>query len=434
MKKLPMLGIAVGLWIGIASGLPTRTFTLDNGLQVILVQNRIAPLVTIVTAFHAGGTYETPVSNGVFHLYEHMLFKGNKTYPTQLAYMKRLRELGIVFNGSTSTERVEYHYTLPSSLLNEGLEFMRDAILYPLFDEKELENEKTVVLDEYHRDFSNPYYIFSHAVSEAFYGKYFYRKNVIGDTSAIRGATRDLLLQIQRDFYNPENCILIVAGDLDFDQAEKAIRALWSVWGKTGKRPELPIVPHIQTTKEVILHLPVQTASIRYLYAGPNVGKQTEDTYVGDVLGTIMNMPGSRFLSVFVDSGLASRASFGYYTQRYGGEISFSFETSPEKVTPLRKRLDLFIKEMSQPGFFTEEDLEKAKQAMEIDYYKEQETASRYAISLSFWVTIADWEYYRTYLDHVRQVTLEDLQRFVKTYLLNQPHVEGVLLPEEVQG
>ena len=89
---------------------------------------------------------------------------------------------------------------------------------------------------------------------------------------------------------------------------------------------------------------------------------------------------------------------------------------------------------MSQPGFFTEEDLEKAKQAMEIDYYKEQETASRYAISLSFWVTIADWEYYRTYLDHVRQVTLEDLQRFVKTYLLNQPHVEGVLLPEEVQG
>jgi len=426
--------LGISLLAGLAQGLPTRTFTLENGLQVILIQNKIAPLVTIVTAFRAGGTYETPVSNGVFHLYEHMLFKGNKTYPDQLSYMRRLRELGIVFNGSTSTERVEYHYTLPSSLLKEGLEFMRDAILYPLFDEKELEKEKPVVLDEYHRDFSNPYYTFSHAVSRAFYGKYYYRKNVIGDTAAIRGATRDLLLQIQRDFYNPENCILIVAGDLEFDKAEKAIRELWSVWKKSGQRPALQPVPHTQKTQEVVLHLPVQTTRIQYLFAGPNVGQQTEDTYVGDLLGTLMNMPGSRFLSVFVDSGLASQASFGYYTQRYGGELSFSFETTPEKVDQVKRRLARFIEEMSQPGFFKEEDLKKAKQAMEIDYYKEQESASDYAISLSFWVTVADWDYYRTYLEHVRAVTLEDLQRFVKKYLLDQPHVIGVLLPEEVEG
>ncbi len=406
-----------------------QTFTLDNGLQVYLVKNRIVPLVTIVTSFHAGGTYEDSITNGLFHLYEHMLFKGNAKYPDQLAFKKRLRELGIIYNGSTSTEQVEYHYTLPSRLLREGLDFMAVAMKSPLFDEEELHREIQVVMDEFRRDFSEPTYQLYQKTREAFYGPWFYRKNVIGDSAQIKNATRDLMLQIQRNFYNPNNCNLIVAGDLDFATARRYIEETFGDWQNQAPPPQVDPVPHVSENRVVTLRLPAEHAYVQVLYAGPNVGQQTEDTYVADLLGTLMNAPGSRFQTVFVDSGLATSASFGYYTQRYGGELTFYFVTESDKVPQLRKRLDRFIQEMAQPGFFTEEELANAKRAIEIDYLKAQEVPSRYAVGLAFWITVAGYDYYQTYVEHIRAQTLSALTDFVNRYLVNQPHATGILYP-----
>lgn len=417
-------------WSGLQAA-EIQTFTLDNGLHVYLVKNRIVPLVTIVTSFHAGGTYEDSVTNGLFHLYEHMLFKGNAKYPDQLAFKKRLRELGIIYNGSTSTEQVEYHYTLPSRLLREGLDFMAAAMISPRFDEEELHREIQVVMDEFRRDFSQPTYQLYQETRRAFYGPWFYRKNVIGDSAQIKHATRDLMLQIQRNYYNPNNCNLIVAGDLDFATARRYIEEAFGGWKNQAPPPQVDPVPHVQESRTVELRLPAEHAYVYVLYAGPNVGQQTEDTYVADLLGTLLNAPGSRFQTVFVDSGLATSASFGYYTQRYGGELSFYFVTEPEKVPRLRRRLARFVQEMAQPEFYTEEALENAKRAVEIDYLKDQEVPSRYAVGLAFWITVTGYDYYRTYVEQIREVPLDAFPDFVRRYLVDQPHATGILYPTE---
>ena len=119
-----------------------KTKTLSNGLQVIVIENHSIPLVTVEIAVKNGAFTEPPEFNGLSHLYEHMFFKGNAVIPTQEAYLRRIRELGIVFNGTTSSERVNYYFTLPSKNAKEGLVFMRDAIMTPKFDEKEFKKER----------------------------------------------------------------------------------------------------------------------------------------------------------------------------------------------------------------------------------------------------------------------------------------------------
>src|SRR5438270_1415392 len=122
--------------------------TLQNGLDVVVVESHALPLVTVEVAVRNGSMTEPPEYNGLSHLYEHMFFKANKVIPSQEAYLARLRELGMVWNGTTSTERVNYFFTTTSDHLADSMVFMRDAILSPLFEEKELERERVVVTGE----------------------------------------------------------------------------------------------------------------------------------------------------------------------------------------------------------------------------------------------------------------------------------------------
>src|SRR5690606_14229802 len=122
-------------------------------------------------------------------LYEHMFFKGNAALPTQERYMARVRELGISFNGTTSTERVNYFITLPSRNFAEGMKFMADALLTPLFNYEEMVKEREVVRSEYDRNESTPGYYLRRAVSAALYGDQAYRKNPLGERHVILSAT-----------------------------------------------------------------------------------------------------------------------------------------------------------------------------------------------------------------------------------------------------
>ncbi|MDD3802852.1 MAG: insulinase family protein, partial [bacterium] len=91
-----------------------KSIVLDNGLEVIMIKAGSEPIVTIEIAVKNGAYTQTPDNCGLSHLYEHMFFKGNKKWTTQEEYAKRIRELGIIYNGMTSNEAVRYFFTLPS--------------------------------------------------------------------------------------------------------------------------------------------------------------------------------------------------------------------------------------------------------------------------------------------------------------------------------
>ena len=147
MLKTPkfFLIIAIILLSGMSilaqkDGITTKT--LDNGLEVIVINNPAVPLITVEIDVKNGAYTESPEYDGLSHLYEHMFFKANAKMPNQEDYMERLRELGATFNGTTSEERVNYFITAPIDSLEQCVQFMYDAVTSPLFLEKELVNER----------------------------------------------------------------------------------------------------------------------------------------------------------------------------------------------------------------------------------------------------------------------------------------------------
>src|SRR5438045_2701167 len=129
-----ILAFIVAAPAGAQSDLPVHNKKLANGLEVIVIENHSVPIVTVELNVKNGSYTEPPEYNGLSHLYEHMFFKANKVIPSQEAYLARLRELGMVWNGTTSTERVNYFFTTTSDHLADSMVFMRDAILSPLFE------------------------------------------------------------------------------------------------------------------------------------------------------------------------------------------------------------------------------------------------------------------------------------------------------------
>src|SRR5689334_12563931 len=115
---------------------------LPNGLEVIVVENRGVPLVTIEVDVRNGSFTQGPQFEGLSHLYEHMFFKANTEYPEPDEFVARASELGAVFNGQTREEIVNYYVTLPADSLEGGMRFLAAPLKGPLFRQDELERER----------------------------------------------------------------------------------------------------------------------------------------------------------------------------------------------------------------------------------------------------------------------------------------------------
>src|SRR6187399_1583022 len=155
MKKiLSLICLLVAFTQVTAQQLPSNFHLtkLKNGLEVLVIEDKTVPLISIEICVKNGSYTEDPEYNGLSHLYEHMFFKANKDIPSQEAFLGRVKELGIRFNGTTSNERVNYYFTLNKKFLSEGLSFMNSAIRYPIFDEGEMKKENPVVDGEFQRN------------------------------------------------------------------------------------------------------------------------------------------------------------------------------------------------------------------------------------------------------------------------------------------
>lgn len=165
--------------------------TLANGLEVIVVPNPGVPLVTIEAAVKNGSFTQAPQYAGLSHLYEHMFFKANADYPQPDEFVNRASELGAVFNAQTREEVVNYYLTLPKDSVDGGMQFMASALKTPLFRQDELERERAVVIGEYDRNESSPFFSFSNQTGRALWMSAWSRKDPLAD--CVRGGVQQTL-------------------------------------------------------------------------------------------------------------------------------------------------------------------------------------------------------------------------------------------------
>lgn len=439
MKKFTCLtGLVLLFFVAQSQKLPSNFHLtkLKNGLEVLVIEDKTVPLITIEICVKNGSYTEDPEFNGLSHLYEHMFFKANKDLPSQEAFLNRVNELGMQWNGSTSNERVNYYFTLNKKFLNEGLSFMNSAIRYPLFHETEMKQENPVVDGEFQRAESDPAFWLYNDLQRKLWGEHYSRKNPIGDHGIILTATTEKMKAIQKKYYYPNNSILVVAGDADHAEVFKKAAEIFENWEPSDFDPfvKYPIPEFKPLTKSETFFTENPNAQNNIMiigWHGPDTRNDLPATYAADIFSFILRQKSSKFQQELVDSGLAFYSDLSYGTNKYTGPINMFVVPNPQKINELMVKVEEHINAWDSDDYFTDDQLQTAKTLLEIDDAKGREKTSEFIHTVTYWWASASIDYYTSYVDNLKKVTRDDIKKYVRTYIKGRPKITGFLTTKE---
>jgi zinc protease len=313
---------------------------------------------------------------------------------------------------------------------------MEDAIRYPLFLQDELVRERPVVIGEFDRNESSPFFHLFRGVDTILWTPGFYsRKNVIGNREMILTTTQEKMKTIQNRYYVPNNTALIISGAMPTSRAFQMAADVFGDWSR-GADPfatPAPDPPPLAKTQAVIVEQPVNSVTISLAWHGPSVVKDPQATYAADVLSFILNNPTSPLQKRLVDGGLAFLAQISYYTLAHTGPINLLAQTTPEKVLDTQRAMLEEVARFADSNYVSQAQLDAAQKQLAINALYEREQASAWAHTIGFWWAVAGLDYYRNYVPNMQRVTRGDLARYAQKYMQNKPYVTGVLLSPEAR-
>jgi zinc protease len=406
---------------------------LNNGLEILVIEDANVPLATIEIVVRNGAYTEDNDYNGLSHLYEHMFFKANKTYPSQKAFLDRVNELGISFNGTTSDERVNYFVTLSKDKVSDGLSFMNSAIRYPLFDTVEMRKENPVVAGEFQRAESNPFFGLFDRMNKEVWQDNYSRKNPIGDYNIIYTATAEKMNVIKNKYYHPNNSLLAISGDVDHNKIFAEVEKYFGDWAPSGFDPfqkwPIPEFKPIEYAKQVVIESPnAQVPLFMLTYHGPDTRGDINATYAADVFSYILQQKNAKLYKELVETGLAFQVNVGYSTAKYVGPINIIMVPSPRKMKEAYEVLWKNINEWDSDDYFNDEQLQTAKDQLSIQEEFNKEKPSNFIHTVTYWWCSATIPYYTNYEANLQKVTREDIKNYVRKYIKGKPYVMGVML------
>ena len=197
---------------------------------------------------------------------------------------------------------------MPADSVEGGMKFLAAALINPLFRKDELEREREVVIGEYDRNESSPFFPFSTAMGKALWTTAWSRKNPLGERAVIQSTTPEKMRAIQQRYYVPNNTAIIITGDIASSQRRsRSPKRSFGDW-KRGADPfeadPIPPIPPLTRDTAVIVEQPIGTVVVMLQWQGPSARQDPAATYAADVFSDVLNQPGSRFQRRLVDSGL----------------------------------------------------------------------------------------------------------------------------------
>lgn len=433
------------------------SYTLDNGLSLFVAENHAVPLAYVEIAVKCGSFTQTGQTQGLFHLYEHMMFKGNSLYKDAAAVNGALSDMGVAqWNGSTGVECVNYYFTIPAEKLEQGLNFWNAAIRSPKMDSKELENEKKVVLAEIQSNFSNQSWCFSNQKNNLMFSEAPWKLNPSGTVQTVQNASISQLKKIQKRFYIPNNSALFVGGDVNPDEVFLLVNKIFGSWKKRAnpfeekksnpdkivqfsktplEKPTFCVMPYERISKDI--------AEIEVSYRGPDCLFDKEDTYTADVLANLLSNPMGFYKMALTEDPLLfvpdpSYAWGGYYTRKTCGELSFGIMVQNPEMS-LAERAEYFqngISEMIHNIALQTDEKQMNDLILRVEDSKilESQTAQGLLETLRFWWTVADSSYYFSYIENLKSVNAQMIEDFNYKYFVGKnPLVTVIVNPEVFQ-
>ena len=413
-------------------------FQLSNGLSVFVKEDHKVPLAYIEIAARCGGVTQRRDNAGIFHLYEHMMFKGNSLCKDSAAFQKALAELGVDdWNGTTGEHCVNYFFTIPSEDLRKGMEFWSAAIREPLLDEAEFEAEKKVVISEIQAQYNSPGNILASFFTKTFYPNAPWQMDPSGAVQTVQEASLAELKSIKEKYYVPNNAALFVGGDVSLAQVKELAQEIFGGWQKGGfdfesERAVQDSAPFGQTKFFVFPNEQVspQIAQTMVYYRGADADFDRDSTYPLDVWTKYINSPDSSFVKeILADQDLRivsqDYVGGGYSTHRRTSTINFyAVMLEPERAIASRaKKFYSLVAEQIIPGSIASKEIVGRKKLGELKKIRRDEAAIKSELFQSvlgdarYWWTVCDKDYYYGYQKNLDKVGDADISRALQKYL-----------------
>jgi zinc protease len=418
---------------------PPATFTLGNGLQVVVIPDHRTPVVTQMIWYKVGSADETPGKSGLAHFLEHLMFKGTSKHPAG-EFSQTVLRIGGNENAFTSTDYTGYFQRVPREELGKMMEFEADRMTGLILKDENVLPERDVVLEEYNmRVANNPDARLTEQIMAALYLNHPYGRPVIGWHREIERLDREDALAFYRRFYAPNNAILVIAGDVEVTDvrpmAERTFGAVAAQPAIPARRlrpqePE-PAAPRTVTLSDAR----VEQSSLRRSYLVPSAATAAAGEGPAlDVLAQLMGGGSNSYLyrRLVVDRPLAVNAGASYQGTSLDA-TQFTISVSPRsgvEFAQIEQMIDDVISDIGQNAVRAE-DLERVKTQLiaEAIYAQDnQATLARwYGGALTTGLSIED---IRSWPDRIRAVTAEQVREAAQKWLDKKRSVTGYLIKD----
>jgi zinc protease len=428
-----------------------ETFTLENGMQVVVIPNHRVPVVTHMLWYRVGAVNEAPGQSGVAHLLEHLMFKGtDNTAPGE--FSRTIARHGGQENAFTSYHYTTYFQNVAKDRLEEVMMLEADRMGNLALTPEQIETERLVVLEERRQVVdNNPAAVLSELRDVALYMNAEYRRPVIGFQHEIEALTHDEIIAFYRRWYVPNNAILVVGGDITADELRPLAEKTYGVL-EAGVVPVDPVrmEPPQHAPRRIVMHdekVGQPTWSRTWLAPSYMAGlapdfepDRERDAYplqvAAEVLGGGPVSELYRRLVIEQQLAVSAGASYNPTTMGQGRFTVYASPLPGVTMDALEDAIDAVLGEVIENGLAAE-DVEQAKRRMQADavYARDSLGAAANIIgrALAIGLAVEDVEAWPKRIAavtpeaaHASLVNVLDLKRSVTAHLLpNEPHREA---------
>jgi len=406
----------------------------ENDLRILLLPQEGAPVATSMVTYHVGSRNERTGHTGATHMLEHLMFKGTERYHKRngTSIFETLQRVGAKVNASTWLDRTNYYEMLPTEHLPLALDIEADRMRGALLDADDVEDERTVILNERDRNQNDPVSRLFDEVWGAAFVAHPYHHPTIGWKSDIESITPDGLREFYDTFYWPDNATLSIVGQ--FDRREVLAEAA-EHFGAIDPAPhEIPQVtteePEQSGQRRVTVQQDGQLGAVLMSYKSPPA--LDADSDVLDVLARILaSGKGSRLYRRCTDQGLTSDVFGINFRLRDPGLFSVFAYLAPEvDHETVEDAIEVTIEDIKTNGV-TEEALDRARSQLRAQIAFDRDGPMRVASQLNEALAAGDWTLYTEYLDRLDDITVDDVQRVAREYLTSHTSTVGWYVPSE---
>ncbi|HEY7112796.1 MAG TPA: pitrilysin family protein [Thermoanaerobaculia bacterium] len=408
-----------------------------NGLELLLLSNRVAPVATFAVVYRVGSRNEAVGYTGATHLLEHLMFKGTPDYRREAgtAIAAVLEALGARFNATTWFDRTNYYETIPSDGLETVLRLEASRMRRSLLRDEDRAPEMTVVRNEFERGENSPFQVLYKQSFATAFREHPYHHPTIGWKSDIEGVTTERLREFYDVFYHPNNATAMVIGDFE----EHEVLAL--VEGHFGPIPPSPRpIPRIYTVE------PPQEGERRFqvrrtgqvawvALSWRSVEAAHPDTPALAVLGNLLGGGlTSRLYQALVEKNLALSVTVVPWQLR---DPSLFSVFAPVRPGIAAATVETVIREETArvaASGVTDAEVRKAQTQIEAEIIFDRDSTDQIAASLSEAIAVADWQWYVDYPAGVARVTPEDVRRVAAATFQKDALTVGVFEPRDPQA